>query len=296
MSDMQPTRRDVLKTAMGTGLASLLFGGRVWAAGKHPGHGPVKPPAQSAYREQVLSLKPAGYWRLDEKKGPKADDASGHGRDGEYKGSPKFSEDGALHGDPDHAVGLNGESYIEVPSSADFSIGADGLTVEAWVRPDRLNFPCAPHESYIHWLGKGEAGHYEWGFRFYKKDSNRPNRISAYAWNPEGSKGSGAYFEEAVEPGQWIHVVAVFQPPGDDAGVLIYRDGELKKGPPDAPTLYRSYDVTPTAGPAPLRLGTRDLDSFLRGGLDEIAIYPRCLTAEEIRKNYRIATGAGAKP
>jgi hypothetical protein len=34
---------------------------------------------------------------------------------------------------------------------------------------------------------------------------------------------------------------------------------------------------------------------FLRGGLDEAAIYPRCLTADEIRKNYRTATGAGAK-
>ena len=41
-----------------------------------------------------------------------------------------------------------------------------------------------------------------------------------------------------------------------------------------------------------MRLATRDLGSFLRGGLDEAAIYPRCLTAAEIRESYRLATQA----
>ena len=42
-------------------------------------------------------------------------------------------------------------------------------------------------------------------------------------------------------------------------------------------------------GTAPLRLGTRDLASFLVGGLDEVAIYPRVLTAAEIMDNYQTA-------
>src|SRR5205807_4113436 len=90
--------------------------------------------------------------------------------------------------------------------------------------------------------------------------------------------------------GEWIHIVAVYQPPGKGAGVSIYKNGVFKKGPPDPPTLYSSYNVTPTAGGAPLRFGTRDLGSFLTGGLDEVAVYRRCLTAGEIMANYRAAT------
>jgi hypothetical protein len=41
---------------------------------------------------------------------------------------------------------------------------------------------------------------------------------------------------------------------------------------------------------APLRLGTRDRQSFLNGRLAEVAIYPRVLTAEEVRENHMIAT------
>jgi hypothetical protein len=239
-------------------------------------------------------LKPVGYWRLGEPRGPTAFDWSGHGHNGTYHGAPALAQPGAIRNDPDRAVGLNGASYVQVPDSRDFSLTAAGMTVEAWVRPDRLDFPGQTTNPYVHWLGKGEAGRFEWGFRFYSKNSNRPNRISAYVWNAAGGEGAGAYFEEPLTPGRWIHVVAVYQPPGPGAGVLIYRDGVFKKGPPDRGTLYSSYNITPAHGAAPLRLGTRDLGSFLTGGLDEVAIYPRCLTAAEILGNHRIATvGAG---
>jgi hypothetical protein len=233
---------------------------------------------------------PVGYWRLGESHGPNAIDWSGHRHNGTYSGAPSFGQAGAIRDDPDRAVGLRGSSFVQVPDSPAYSIGT-GLTVEAWVRPDALNFQTQDvKHPYVYWLGKGETGRFEWGFRFYSKDSDRPNRISAYAWNPSGAEGAGAYFQEPLTPGRWIHVVAVYQPPGPGAGVLIYRDGVFKKGPPDQGTLYSSFNVTATHGSAPLRLGTRDLTSFLTGGLDEVAIYPRCLTASEILANHRVAT------
>jgi Concanavalin A-like lectin/glucanases superfamily len=255
-----------------------------------------QPPAVSPYRQRILSLRPAGYWRLGEPYGRVAIDASGRGRHGAYHGGVALGQPGAIRSDPNTAIGLNGSAYVEIPSQRDFSVTAAGLTVEAWVRPDRLNFTGQTSENYVHWLGKGEAGRFEWGFRFYPKSSpDRPNRISAYCWNPDGNLGAGAYFQETVTPGQWIHVVAVYQPPGKGAGVQIFRNGVFKKGPPDSGTLYSTYTVTPTPGTAPLRLGTRDVGSFLTGGLDEVAIYPRCLTAAEIQANYRLAT-SGARP
>jgi hypothetical protein len=49
----------------------------------------------------------------------------------------------------------------------------------------------------------------------------------------------------------------------------------------------------------PVRLGTRDAAtvggaavSYLVGGLDEVAIYPRALSAEDILENYATATSS----
>jgi len=295
MNTSDLNRREWLKLAGGAGLASMVTTcqGAAEAAGGRPRQAPV---ANSLYGKQVLSFRPAGYWRLGETNAPTAFDLSGNQINGTYHGSPAFGEPGAIRNDANTAIGLDGRSYVEIPNSSVFSIGAAGLTVQAWLRPDQLTFPCERNAEYIHWLGKGEVRSFEWGLRFYKKDSSRPNRISAYCWNPDGKLGAGAYFQEPVAPGQWIDVVAVYQPAGEKSGVQIYRNGVLKNGPPHAPTLYRSYDVTPQHGGAPVRLGCRDLTSFLRGGLDEVAIYPRCLTPAEILANYRLAISKTNSP
>jgi len=268
----------------------------------------------SHYSDVVLAKGPVGYWRLGEASGPTATDASGNGYDGMYYGTPTFGQLGAILDDPDMAIGCNGPAsmdYVEVPDpdSAAFSQSTSGmgLTVEVWMRPDVLVFPGQTQERYIHWLGKcvSGSGECEWGLRFYSQDSPlRPNRISAYIWNPEGGEGAGAYFQDELVPGQWIHIVAVYEPGDKDtnppAGVHIYRDGVHRQGPPSSGTLYRTYGIVPAHGMLPLRLGTRDAAtsgstsvSYLTGGLDEVAIYPRVLMADEILENYTEAQRCG---
>jgi hypothetical protein len=58
------------------------------------------------------------------------------------------------------------------------------------------------------------------------------------------------------------------------------------EGPPDRSTLYGTHGIVPADGSAPIRFATRDGNSFLTGGLDEVAIYPRVLTGAEIMENY----------
>jgi hypothetical protein len=267
--------------------------------------------ASDQYGSVVLAKGPVGYWRLGEAQGLVASDASGNGYDGTYMGSPTFGQPGAINGDPDTAVELNGPAsadYVEIadPDSQAFSqpTSSLGLTVEAWMRPDILTFPGQTRDIYIHWLGKcvSGSGQCEWGFRFYSLDSpTRPNRISAYIWNPDGALGAGAFFEETLTPGQWIHVVAVYEPGDKDtvppAGVHIYMNGVHKQGPPSSGTLYSSFGIVPAHGALPVRLGTRDaaasgdgVFSYFTGGLDEVAIYPRVLTADEILENYCVGS------
>ena len=166
------------------------------------------------------------------------------------------------------------------------------------LRPDVLDFKGQTKDGYSHWLGKGQPNQHEWTLRFYsRKAKGRPNRISAYLFNPEGKLGAGAYFQDKLTAGEWIHVVACYEP-GDAAtkgrpGVHIYKNGEHRLGPPSPGTLYRNpkWRIKPKHGSAPLRLGTYDLSSFLTGGLDEVALYPRVLTAKEVLENYQAGKG-----
>jgi hypothetical protein len=294
MLDQSWSRRDLLVFAGATVLTALP--GVTRAKGTPPTEGVRR----SAYERAVLASAPAAYWRLGESRGPLARDATGRGNDGRYTGRPSLGQAGAIASDPDRAIGLGGpgtKSYVEVPDRDDFSIPTSGrgLTVEVWMRPDVLDFEgekADPADAFIHWLGKGERGRYEWGFRFYSRGAKRPNRISAYAWNPDGRLGAGAYVEDRLAAGAWVYLVVTFDDPHrPNAQVRLYKDGEPSSHNQSPGTLYKSYGVRPRHGPAPLRLGTRDLRSFLTGGLDEVAIYPRVLTAEEILHHWRVARG-----
>jgi hypothetical protein len=286
------SRRDVLRVAGATVLTSLPE--VAWARSA--------PAAQaekhSVYERAVRASAPVAYWRLGESRGPTALDAMGRGNDGRYLGQPRLGQTGAIASDPNRAVGLDGprtQSHIAVRDHDDFSIATSGqgLSVEVWIRPDVLDFAGETTHSangYIHWLGKGEKGRYEWGFRFYNRHAERANRLSAYAWNPDGKLGAGAYVEERLTAGAWVYLVATFDDPRKaNARVRLYKDGAPSVHNPSPGTLYKSYHLAPRPGPAPVRLGTRDRRSFLTGGLDEVAIYPRVLTAEEIRLHWRIA-------
>lgn len=115
-------------------------------------------------------------------------------------------------------------------------------------------------------------------------------------WNLSGRLGAGAYFQDLLEARTWIHVVATFDPADAAnplAGISIYKNGVLRGSPADQNgARYSTYAIDPAHGGAPLRLGTRDLRSFLTGGLDEVAVYPRVLSAAEISENYN-NSGAG---
>jgi hypothetical protein len=291
MSDLPPavgTRRHWLSVTTAAGLGLLGLAPRLSAAGF------------SRYRDRVLSKKPVGYWRLGEAAGPVAKDESGFNRQGAFHGTPMLHQPGALKHDDDTAITLDGKgSYVEIPDDPAFSVATSGqgMTVEVWMRPDVLGFPGDTTEPFIHWLGKGEEGRHEWALRFYSRATERPNRISAYIFNPGGGLGSGAYFEDALTPGQWLHIVATYDPANNanpKAGVSIYRDGALRKGPGIAGSsgaLYSKYQIAPAHGAAPLRLGARDLGHhFLTGGLDEVAIYPQVLSAAEIREHWMIGS------
>jgi hypothetical protein len=168
--------------------------------------------------------------------------------------------------------------YIEISDSADFSVAtANSLTVSAWMRPDVLTFPNSESTGYVHWMGKGEAGQQEWTFRMYNETTTdvppRPNRISFYVFNLQGGEGVGSYFQDPVQAGEWIHVVGI----ADGQNTYIYKNGVLKQS--------QSYAgiISPQHGTAPLRIATRDFNSFFLGAIRGVQLWSRALTASEVQ-------------
>ncbi len=261
---------------------------------------PIQAQPPSAYEKAVLAKNPVAYWRLGEAKGPVVKDRTKKAHHGAVHGTPTFQVPGAIKGDANTALKLDGKgAYIEIPAHKDFSqpTSGKGLSVEVWMRPDLLEFDGETTDPYIFWLGKGEPKQHEWALRFYSnKSKERSNRISAYIFNPDGGLGAGAYFQDKLTVGAWMHIVACFDP-GDastpGAGVHIYKDGVRRLGPPSAGVLYNNpqWQIKPVSGTAPLRLGTRNSKHFLAGAIDEVAIYPRVLTAKEVSGNYNLGKG-----
>ena len=173
------------------------------------------------------------------------------------------------------------QSYIEIADDPDFSLPTTGeLTISAWIRPATLTFPNS-EKGYVHWMGKGGTGEQEWVFRMYSADNNvgRANRISFYVFNKSGGEGIGSHFQDPHNPvqiGVWLNVVGA----ADTERTYIYIDGSMKDS-----DVYNP-GVQPERGTAPVRIGTRDFNSYFQGEIREVRLWTRKLQDSEIAALY----------
>jgi hypothetical protein len=197
--------------------------------------------------------------------------------------------------EPMSVLQFNGTNtnYIEIPDDAVFSAATTGsLTVSAWMRPDTLSFPIAEDDGsgdnpYVHWLGKGEDDQQEWTFRMYNDNpaEARPSRISFYVFNPKAASGEttnlgvGAYFQDPVTVGEWIHVVGVAD--GVQQATVIYKNGAQQDQQP-----WSKENIVPVHGTAPVRIATRDFNSFFLGAIRDVRVWSRVLSTDEVQMVY----------
>ena len=189
--------------------------------------------------------------------------------------------------------------YVDVPSFKSLSIPGTGcLTVEAWIRPDVLQFPLEQGSGYVYVLGKGTAGKQEYGLRMYSyrnaENPPRPNRLSAYVFNLAGGLGSGAYVQDEVRPGEWMMITFVVdgRPSAQwpDGYVTLYKDGMRRGGP----VSLGQFGVVPGESDAPFRIGTRDLESFFQGAIGKVAVYDSVLSGRQILATYQAMNQASS--
>lgn len=89
-------------------------------------------PVKANWVDEALADGPNAGWRFGEASGVSAIDVSGNGLTGTYQNAPTLSVTGALVGDSNTAVTLNGTQWISVPTNVLLNPG-DVVTLSAWV-------------------------------------------------------------------------------------------------------------------------------------------------------------------
>jgi hypothetical protein len=245
-------------------------------------------------------------------------DLTGNGNTGTYvNGLPGVVSmpNGDLAADFNPPNQANPMQYLSVPSNPDGSLSIpaastglpDVMTWEAWISPDTLDFDYGIRDGYVDYMGKCDSYSptCEWEARMYTRNSDRPNRLSAYVFNPTAGTGSGAFWQPVdglFQANQWLHVVAEYtletQPavcqntstyPGSiDIWVNGVRWNQAFHGQTGC---MSQFMVIPQANSSPLNIGTMAYDSWFEGAIAKVAIYKYLLDEDTIARHYTAMTG-----
>lgn len=212
-----------------------------------------------------------GYWRLDRTSGS-IRDYSGHGNDGTNNGSTRgvtgvFATDAFEFDGSDDGVNV----------SHDASFDVENLTVSAWVNMDSLNTPG--HGSWIVSHGDDAPAEDETGFEFYYEDGTGWEAFWAGTSQSSGSLTA----TRSVQTGRWYHVVFTF----DGGNASIYENGRLVgTNASDIDAIQYPRDCILRIGKFSNCLGNESFSNPLDGTIDEVRVYNRSLSPNEIRKLY----------
>lgn len=268
--------------------------------------------AALTYDQTVLNDKPVLFLDVSASGSTEAD-LTNRGHNGTYQGGVP-STTTAPNGDL--AAVFNGSTqYLQVASPSDnsFSIPAThSLTWEMWISPSTLQFPNEDPDGYVDVMGKcathGSPATCEWESRMYStttaENPNRPNRLSAYVFNPTAKEGSGAFWQPVsnlFQAGAWLHVVGEYttlSQPADcqntstyPGSIDIWVNGVKWDQSYHGQTGCMSqFSVIPQANNSPLNIGTMALDTWFEGAIAKVAIYPYLLTQTQITNHYQSMT------
>ena len=221
------------------------------------------------------------WWPLDEQSGTTATDIVNPLTNGTHVNGP-IPVPGMVAG----GLSFDGvDDYVNVPYHSSLDFGVGDLTIDAWIKPDPYNYSISSVMTLVDqrvetgssaWLGYSLYLRNGW-LGFHLAQGGGSGNCQANNGNVSCTNYGETYF---VSPGQWHHI-AVTVKRNDQNGGTFYVDGNM---------VGVSFNPTDRLGSltnsGPLRLGSRSfysLNGFYRGILDEVELFPRALTADEIK-------------
>lgn len=207
---------------------------------------------------------PIAAWSFDEGHGEVAHDVYGS-HDGTLEHSPSDSPPEWSNGRFGDALRFQGQGYqcVNVPQSPDLELQGS-FTIETWVKPEGTGVEeplifkeAAPgHEAYL-------------GYMLYLGlESN--GKVGGYVEEPGYEKTEVT--SEKLPVGRWTHLALAFD--AAEHKLRLYVDGEFVDS-------VDAEGPQPTEGP--LKFGCSEIyGQDFEGRLDEVRIYDRALSAEEV--------------
>jgi len=208
-------------------------------------------------------------WRFDEGAGSVLHDSSGNGNDGTIHGASWTA------GKFGNALRFDGQDdFVDCGNDASLSWRSADYSVCAWAK--RMSTG-----SYDVIVGKQEdGGNYRgWYLRFNSRKAAVSDIIEFAtgnydrSWNGNGAVRSDGTYTDT----NWHYICGVLD--GKNSKARLYVDGvEIKN---DAGS--NTYNIDNSVS---LRIGAKENGEYFNGKIDEVRIYNRALTAEEIKQHY----------
>ena len=161
-----------------------------------------------------------------------------------------------------NAAKLNGDGCVSVSGVADFDLD-DAFSVGAWVRAE--NAGCV--------FSKMDDAHEMRGFDItLRKGKAIVNLV--HGWNRNAIRVAT---KSSIPTRQWQHLTMTYDGSGKAEGVTVYVDGV----PQPVEIIHDSLTGT-IRNSEPLRIGRRQASASLEGLVDDVRVYDRRLSAEEV--------------
>jgi hypothetical protein len=224
-------------------------------------------PLRSSYSGLVASTPGlVGYWRLGEGSGTVACDYTGRDS-GSYQGGVTLGVPGAIVQDPDTAVALDGSTgQVSVPAASTLNVG-DVFTIEAWVK--RANSKTGANQV----IASKQDG--SWVLMFNESDRLTLRRSTV------GNVTSATV--ASTDTTAWHYVVAT----KNGSSVHLYLDGRDVTGTVTNQTMANNT--------LPLAIGQSTGTAYLKGTVDEVALYNAALAPAQINQHYAAGAGPATK-
>lgn len=197
-----------------------------------------------------------GWWKFDETAGTIAADASGRNHPGTLHNTTfaEVATPGRIAG----AMNCDGVgTYVSVPYHKDFDLRT--LTIQAWMRPERVQGGDAQILSKYCSYGLAMPRNETFKFYFWHMDHIIAYRLPAQ---------------------RWYHLCGVF----DGRQRIFYLDGAEIAAVTSNPPPFSNGDIQIGA----LRGEISPNPAFFHGVIDDVRLYDRALSADEVRRLFLI--------
>ncbi|RPJ35006.1 MAG: LamG domain-containing protein, partial [Planctomycetaceae bacterium] len=199
-----------------------------------------------------------GHWKLEEGSGTTVKDSSGKNNNGRFVGAPTW-----VTGKLGKALDFDGvDDYVEVPHSASLIPTKGKATVSLWINARRHTGPGGSQ-----WQGIFAKG--SWDPRLFNLYTEA-SQVLHFSTGP-GTATIGSLSTGKVPLNEWVHVAVAV-----DGRHIYYINGEPAGEGGQGATV-------PATGSAALTIGQTGGSDFFSGMIDDVLLYDRALTADQIK-------------